>query len=374
VSHQLQGLFVPVTTPFDDDGEVDLERFAEQIRIYTGYGLSGVIVFGTSGEGPLLEAEEEPTLLDVARRAVPKDWKLIVQVGRESVRASCTVAERASAAGADALLCLPPRYYALSEAVITNHFRAIHAATQLPLLAYHFPVRSKVDLPADLLIELGREGTISGIKDSAGDLALQESLRRALGPDFAILCGKASVVAEALAAVADGAILAVADAAPETVLALFDAHRANDAREVVRIQTSLLPLAEACGPKFGIAGIKAALDARGWPGGGEPRAPLLPLGNGDRELVIAALRTAGIQERLTSRGRPYRRSSRLGDRRRDGHVLARCRGWRSIANRPPRTLLGAADRRHRHPPYPVGDPARRRRFTLCCTSAARCTS
>jgi 4-hydroxy-2-oxoglutarate aldolase len=295
VSHQLQGLFLPVTTPFGDDGEVDLERFAEQIRIYSGYGLSGVIIFGTTGEGPLLAAEEEPALLGAAKRVLPSDWKLIVQVGRESVRASRKAAERAGAVGADALLCLPPRYYALSEAVIANHFRAVHAASQVPLLAYHFPLRSKVDLRAELLIELGHEGTIAGIKDSAGDLALQASLRRALGPDFAILCGKASVVAEALAADADGAILAVADVVPETVLALFDAHRAKDAKEVAQIQASLLPLAEACGPKFGIAGIKAALDARGWPGGGEPRAPLLVLGQGDREVIVEALETAGIQ-------------------------------------------------------------------------------
>ena len=295
MSPPLKGLFVPVTTPFGNDGEVDPERFAKQIRIYSGYTLSGVIVFGTSGEGPLLEADEEPVLLEAARRVLPPDWKLIVQVGRESVRASRLAAERASAVGADALLCLPPRYYALSEAVIANHFRAVHTATRLPLLAYHFPLRSRVDLRAELLTELGREGTISGIKDSAGDLALEASLRRDLGPDFAILCGKPSVVAEALAAGADGAILAVADVAPETVLALFDAHRADDTTEVTEVQASLLPLAEACGPKFGIAGIKAALDARGWPGGGDPRPPLLPLGNGDRELVTVALETAGIE-------------------------------------------------------------------------------
>ncbi len=295
MSPRLQGLFVPLTTPFGGDGEVDIERFAEQIRIYTGYSLSGVIIFGTTGEGPLLAAEEEPALLDAARRVLPDNWKLIVQVGRESVRASRKAAERASAVGADALLCLPPRYYALSEAVIANHFRAVYAATQVPVLAYHFPMRSKVDLQAELLIELGHEGTIAGIKDSAGDLSLQASLRRALGPDFAILCGKASVVAEALAADADGAILAVADVAPETVLALFDAHRANDENEVAQVQASLLPLAEACGPKFGIAGIKAALDARGWPGGGEPRAPLMPLGRGDRDVVVEALKTAGIE-------------------------------------------------------------------------------
>lgn len=289
------GLFVPVTTPFGDDGDVDLDRFTEQIRIYNRYALAGVILFGTTGEGPLLAAEEEPALLEAAKRVLPSDWKLIVQVGRESVRSSRKAAERASAVGADGLLCLPPRYYALSDAVIANHFRAVQATTRVPLLAYHFPLRSKVDLRAELLIELGREGVIAGIKDSAGDLALQASLRRALGPDFAILCGKASVVADALAADADGAILAVADVVPEKVLALFDAHRAKATKEVAQIQASLLPLAEACGPTFGIAGIKAALDARGWPGGGEPRAPLMPLGQGDRELIVEALETAGVE-------------------------------------------------------------------------------
>lgn len=294
-SRPLRGLFLPVTTPFRSEGEIAPERLSEQIRLYAAWPLAGVIVFGTSGEGPLLDADEEEPLLATAREAVPAEWALVVQVGKESVRATVAAAERAAEAGADALLCLPPRFYATGPAVITAYYRALREAASLPILTYHIPQRSHVDLPVDVLVRLAWEGILDGIKDSAGDLALQANLRREAGPGFAVLNGKASVTAEALAAGADGAILAVADAAPEAALAIFRAHDAGDLEGAREAQRAILPLAECLGPRFGIPGIKAALDARGWPGGGHPRAPLAPLDEAGRAQVVRALRAAGVE-------------------------------------------------------------------------------
>ncbi|MFN2420849.1 MAG: dihydrodipicolinate synthase family protein [Gemmatimonadota bacterium] len=294
MSTRLAGLFLPVTTPFGPDGRADPDRLAAQIEIYIQWPIAGIVLFGTSGEGPLLEDDEQGPLLEAARAALPRDRVLIVQVGRESARAACAAAARAAVGGADALLALPPRYYSASRAALADYYRAIARAVDLPLYAYHIPQRSKVDLPADLLKELGLEATLAGIKDSAGDLALQAELRRVAGPDFAILDGKASVLAASLAGGADGAILAVADAAPEAALAVLEAHGAGDGSAATRAQERLSPLGEALGPRFGVAGIKAALDLRGWPGGGVPRAPLVALDESARAEVATALRAADV--------------------------------------------------------------------------------
>ena len=291
----LRGLFLPVTTPFREDGEVAPDRLAEQIAIYRDLPLAGVVLFGTSGEGPLLDPVEEPRLLAAARKEAPSGWRLIVQVGRESVRATVAAAGRAQDAGADALLCLPPRYYAISPEVVARFYRELRAETRLPVLAYHIPQRSRVELTADLLIALARDGTLAGIKDSAGDLELQARLGREAGEGFAVLNGKGPVTARALEAGADGAILAIADAAPEAVASLFEADAAGDHDEAERVQRSLLPLAECLGPRYGVAGIKAALDARGWPGGGPPRPPLAPVDRAGRAEIAAALRAAGVE-------------------------------------------------------------------------------
>ncbi len=291
----LSGVFAPVTTPFGPDGAADPGRLAAQIEIYAATDLAGIVLFGTSGEGPMLDPDEEAPLLAAARRATPTDRRLIVQVGRESVRASRGAARRAVDAGADALLCLPLRYYALGDDVVAEFYRAVAEPLDLPLLAYHIPQRSKVDLPADLIVELAREGTVRGIKDSAGDLELQARLRRDAGPGFSLLDGKASVMAESLALGADGAILAIADAAPEAVCELFAAHAAGDHATAHAIQERLGALAECLGPRFGIAGIKAALDLRGWPGGGTPRAPIRPLGPEGHQAVADALAEAGVE-------------------------------------------------------------------------------
>ncbi|MDX1661731.1 MAG: dihydrodipicolinate synthase family protein [Gemmatimonadota bacterium] len=289
----LRGLLCPVPTPFDESGEVDPDRLAAQIEIYATFPVDGVVVFGTSGEGPLIDETEEARSLEAARRAWPEGL-LIPQVGRESVRAARRSAERAAAAGADAVLCLPPRYYPYDADAIARYWREVRDAADLPLLAYHIPQRTHVGLAADLLGALAEEGTLAGLKDSSGDLALQRALKDRSGDAFAVFNGRAMATAEALAEGADGAILAVADAAPETVAALFAAHRAGDREGASRLQASLGPLAEAFGSRFGVPGIKAALDLRGWPAGGPPRPPLAPLGSAGREAVATALRAAGV--------------------------------------------------------------------------------
>lgn len=289
----LEGLLCPVPTPFDDAGEAAPDRLAAQVRIYADHGVDGVVLFGTSGEGPLLDEVEESPLLHAAREAVGEGL-LVAQVGRESVRAACRSAARAAEAGADALLCLPPRYYPHDAAELAAYWRAVAEAAGPPLLAYHIPQRTRVELSADLLAGLAEEGTLAGIKDSAGDLDLEAALRTRLGTAFAIFVGKATATTAALEAGADGAILAVADAAPEAAVALLAAHRAGDRAEVARLQAALDPLARALGPRYGVPGIKAAVDLRGWPGGGPPRPPLTSLDEAGRAEVAAALRVAGV--------------------------------------------------------------------------------
>jgi dihydrodipicolinate synthase/N-acetylneuraminate lyase len=294
VTDAIRGLLPPITTPFDAGGAASPARLAAQIEIYGQWPLAGVVLFGTSGEGPLLEAEEEPELLAAARGAVPRGRILIVQVGRESVRATVASAGRAEAAGADAILCLPPRYYPVGREGVAGFYRAVAGACGLPLLAYHIPQRTHVDIGAELLCELAAEGTLAGIKDSAGDLALQQALRDAGGGGFSILNGSAALTFEALRGGADGAVLAVADPAPEASLAILDAHAQADGNRAEAAQRALAPLAACLGARYGVPGIKAALDLRGWPGGGDPRPPLAPLDAAGREEIRAALRTAGV--------------------------------------------------------------------------------
>ena len=290
-----RGLLCPVPTPFGPGGDAAPERLAAQIAIYAALPVDGIVLFGTSGEGPLLDDDEEGPLLAAARAAWPADRALVVQVGRESARGAARAAARAAAAGADALLCLPPRYYPLDGPALADYWRQVRAAADLPLLAYHIPQRTGVEADAAVLVALAREGTLAGIKDSAGDLALEAALREGAGPEFRVLCGTASATAAALAAGADGAILAVADAAPERAAEVLAAHAAGDAIGAERAAASLGPLAKAFGPRWGVPGIKAALDLRGWPGGGPPRAPLRAAPEEARREIADALRVAGVE-------------------------------------------------------------------------------
>jgi dihydrodipicolinate synthase/N-acetylneuraminate lyase len=108
------------------------------------------------------------------------------------------------------------------------------------------------------------------------------------------LNGSAALTLEALRGGADGAVLAVADPAPEASLAILDAHAAGDAGRGEAAQRAIAPLSACLGARYGVPGIKAALDLRGWPGGGDPRPPLAPLDAAGREEIRAALRAAGV--------------------------------------------------------------------------------
>lgn len=294
MSASLRGLLCPVTTPFGTGGDPSPERLAAQIEIYTRLGARGVVVFGTSGEGPLLDPDEEPPLLSAARSALGPDRALVVQVGHESLRATLASARRAEAAGADGLLCLPPRYYPLGAEGVARFYRGVASECGLPLLAYHIPQLSHVDPGADALCELASDGTLAGIKESAGSLELQQALRDAGGERFAIFNGSARLAFEAMRGGADGAILAVSDAAPEAILGILEAHAAGDDETGMATQRALAPLANCLGPRFGVPGIKAALDLRGWPGGGDPRPPLASVGEAEREEIRSALLVAGV--------------------------------------------------------------------------------
>lgn len=278
---------LPFPTPFDARGELDAAALRTNIARWSETGVTGYVALGSTGERVHLDEAEALEVIETARACVPDHLVLVAGVGQHSTRASIREARRAADAGADALLVITPHFYrgAMSGDALVAHFEAVADAAPVPVVIYSIPQNTGVTLAPETVGRLSRHENIVGLKESSGDVVAFVEMSRAVGDsDFSMLTGHGSALHAALAAGASGAILAVACAVPRFCVALARAVESGDAGGARLMQRKLIPLARALTTRFGVGGLKAALDALGY-AGGAVRAPLrMPDEVGRREI------------------------------------------------------------------------------------------
>lgn len=233
------------------------------------------MVMGSTGERVHLDEREYIALIETARREVPSHLSLIAGAGQQSTRGTIEEIRRAAAAGAAAALVLTPHFYraALTSEVIIQHYNAIADSSPVPVILYSMPALTGIKIEPETAARLSEHDNIIGIKDSSADIdGLQETVRL-VRSDFAVLTGNGTVFNEGLRVGARGGILAVGCVAAELCLAIFAAAGSGELDRAARLQSALSPLAAAVTTRFGIGGLKSALELRGF-AGGLPRAPL----------------------------------------------------------------------------------------------------
>lgn len=288
----LQGILPPLVTPFRADGAVDLPSFEANLDSYAGEDLGGYLVLGSNGEAASLEEDEKLALVRAARgRAGSRT--LLAGTGLESTRATIALTRKAAEAGADAALVLTPHYYKaqMTLEALRRHFEAVAESSPIPVLLYSVPAFTGLPFPPELAAALAGHPNVAGMKESSGDIGLVSRIVASVPPSFAVACGSAPVIYPALCAGAVAGILAVACCAPRPASALYRAFAAGDHARARRIQEAITPLALAVTSRYGVAGLKAAMDLAGRKGG-HVRAPLLPVaplvGDELRELLAKA--------------------------------------------------------------------------------------
>jgi 4-hydroxy-2-oxoglutarate aldolase len=292
----LSGVFAPLTTPFDTEtGDVAPLLLRQEARELLARGLDGVLVAGSTGEAALLDDAEKVRAVEWLRDVVPEDRWLVAGTGAESTRAAKRLARDAGAAGADAVLVRPPSYFGsfLSPAALADHFRRVADASPVPVIVYNIPKYTHVMLQESTLRALADHERIIGFKDSSGDLKVFVGFKAAL-PRVAALIGAGSLFYTALELGAAGGVLGMACFAPRACATLYTAYRAGDHQTAGALQERLTPLAREIVGALGPAGIKAAMEIVGLPGGGPVRPPLVPTDAGQRARVAEVLAASGI--------------------------------------------------------------------------------
>ena len=298
MSVDLSGVLVPCTTPFDPvTGEVDLVGFRTNVRSFLDHPIRGIVVGGSTGEAVLLEEDERMVLLEGARDLVPEDCLVVAGTGAESTRSTIRRCKESAGTGADAVLVQPPAFYrgAMTDAALLEHYRAVAAASPIPVILYQVPLRmSTLEFSTNLVADLAKIDNVVGIKDSRGSLELVAELVDRTPDTFQVLVGSGAVLYGSLEVGAVGGILAVANLAPGPAAAIHTAHRAGDSAEAGRLQEVVAPMHAEIVAAMGVPGVKAGLDLLGL-GGGDPRLPLRPLSDRDRESVASVLDHAGLE-------------------------------------------------------------------------------
>lgn len=290
---RLHGIIPPLVTPFNREGEIDEEAFLANLERYTGIGLAGVMVAGTTGEAPFLTAAERLRLTEVARRSVRPDELVITGTGLESTRETILLSREAATRGADILLVVTPGYYKskMDGPALLAHYRAVADAVPCPVLIYSIPQCTGVQIPVKTLVSLSRHPNIAGLKESSGDLAYMRTVLRSVRRGFRVFSGSLKILPDVLRAGGAGGIVGQADFAPELCVAFYEAFRQNRRKLAGELFARLLPLATGINLKYGAPAVKAAMDISGFRGG-EPRSPLFPVNAQARREIARVLKTA----------------------------------------------------------------------------------
>jgi 4-hydroxy-2-oxoglutarate aldolase len=291
----LQGIFPPIPTPFKDD-ELDTEGLQSNISRWMQTGLAGLLLLGSNGEGPMLDADESYRAASAARECVPADKTLIVGAGDESTRSTIAAVKRAARAGADVVLVRTPSYFKaqMTSDVFVRHFTAVADASPVPVLPYNVPGLTGVKLAPEAVARLAEHPNIPGVKDSSADLVQIADLVAMTPPGFKVLVGSAPTLYASLCVGAVGGIVAAAAVVPDLCVELRRLTIDGRHAEALALQQRITPLAKSVTSTFGVAGLKAALDLLGYVGGA-PRRPLSPAGPPVIETLRAQLAALGVQ-------------------------------------------------------------------------------
>jgi 4-hydroxy-tetrahydrodipicolinate synthase len=213
-----------LTTPFGDDGWVDLDALHLHLGLLMDDGVHGVMAAGTTGEGALLEESEVATVVASAVQAAEGRIEVIAHVGRASTPATTRLARAAAGSGADAIMAITPWFFRHDHEALLAHYRAVLASVEgTPVLAYNFPNRTGNDLLPELVDTLAGEG-LAGLKDSTGSPERHtEYLDVAQGHDgFRLFVGSERLVGRSLEGKGAGSISALANVHAPLLLQLAE--------------------------------------------------------------------------------------------------------------------------------------------------------
>ena len=271
---QLQGVWLPIVTPFKDDA-VDVASYRKMIDYYIGRKIDGIIPLGTTGESPAVEEDEFERIIDMTMEYVGGRIPVLVGAGgnytKKLIRRFKLI-EKYSPAG---VLSVSPYYNRPDQRGIFEHFRSVAEATSLDIVLYNIPYRTGRNMENDTIRRLAEIKNIVGLKDSCGDMKQTAALLLDPPPGLSIMTGEDALFFSTLALGGAGGILASAHLKTEDFVAVYDSMRANDHRGALAVWKRLSPMIPLLFEEPNPAPVKYCLSRLGLIDSPETRLPLM---------------------------------------------------------------------------------------------------
>ena len=267
----MQGVGVPLVTPFDSDGNIDEQKLRELTSWVIENGVDFIVPCGSNGESELMTVSERSQVIEIVNQVstVP----VVAGTGHPGLTETKQQTSQATASGVDAALIITPFYYTYGQDSIEEYFVNIADSSDIPVYLYSVPVKTGLKLATETIESLSTHSNIHGIKDSSGDVVLLQQAIDGSSGEFHYLIGNGSLFATGLEAGVEGGILALTNVVPELVSEIYRYYQGGDRKEAQRLNRHLIELNQAITSKYGIPGVKAAMKARGKPAG-QTRSPL----------------------------------------------------------------------------------------------------
>lgn len=287
IVNPLRGAITAMVTPFDSGGALDVAACRSVARHLIEHGSAGLVVGGTTGESPTLDDEEKLTLLEAVVSEVSGAVPVALGTGSNDTRHSVELTRRAAEAGADAALVVTPYYNRPNRAGLMAHFGAVAASVpELPIVLYNIPSRVVVNMPPDLLAELGTIANVVAVKQANDDEI--ESIE-----GLELLAGNDSSLVACLDGGGVGGILVASHLVGERMARVVELHLAGEREAAVALDAALQPAYEAMSVTTNPIPVKAALEMAGICGG-SLRLPMVEATTEEREQIKSLLAEAGV--------------------------------------------------------------------------------
>ncbi len=287
-----KGVMPALVTPFRD-GAVDEAAFVALVERQIAGGVHGLVPVGTTGETATLSHDEHRRVVELCVKTAKGRVPVVAGAGSNSTAEAIELVHHAKAIGADAALVVTPYYNRPSQEGLYAHYAAINEAVQLPVLVYNVPARTSVDISDATLARLAKLPNIVGVKDATGDMTRATLQRITCGEDWVMLSGDDPTALGYLAHGGHGCISVTSNVAPDLCATFYNAALGGDWKTALYWQDRLLRLhkglfadASPSPTKFALAHLGLCRE--------DARLPIVPCSEAAREVVLSAMREAGV--------------------------------------------------------------------------------
>lgn len=287
------GTYTAIVTPFRS-GVLDEPALERLVKAQIKGGVDGIVPVGTTGESPTLDYEEHVRVIQLAVEFANKKIKVLAGTGANSTSEAIYLTKAAEEAGADGSLQVAPYYNKPSQEGLYQHFSAIAAATDLPIVLYSIPGRCGIEIAIETVKRLAiAHKNIVGIKEAGGSADRVSQLRAAMGPKFTILSGDDSLTLPFMAVGAHGVISVATNIIPKEVSRMVKAFAAGRVAEAQKIHAKYYSIFKDLFIETNPVPVKAALALMGAVQE-EYRLPLVPMSAKNKDTLRASLKAAGV--------------------------------------------------------------------------------